>query len=87
MEKKLFWIEQRYVFPVVAETEAEAERTAYNERMAIAREVAPSSFGQYYGGKSLTERDGWYRCLPYGLHDGRNVEDWEPSYWPTKTGE
>lgn len=86
MSDKVFWVEQRYVVPVVASSTEEALSLIYDERMAVARETSPVAFRQYVRGSRLGERDGWHGCLPYGRHDGRTVDQWEPGKYGTPEG-
>ena len=66
-EKRIFWVEQRYVFPVLAETFDEAEALAFKNREQIAKECGPVQSKPHrvstYG--SWRERDGWDDCEPY----------------------
>jgi len=57
----VFWLEQRYVFPVVAETFEEAEAVAFRVRAQIAEECGPVSTAPHKG-SSLSgprDREGW----------------------------
>jgi hypothetical protein len=86
---KVFWIEQRYVVPVVAENAEEAKHIAFSQRTDIARECGPVWDGSHRSGIGLVmrinDRDGWHGCAPYGRAAGRTVDQWEPEKYGTVT--
>jgi hypothetical protein len=76
---KVWWIEQKYVIPVVANTLEEAENIAFKDRCLIARECGgnekqyhPPRLGLFDGAK-----DDWDNCVPYGESDGKTLIELE----------
>ena len=57
----VFWLEQRYVFPVVAETFEEAEAFGFRARAQIAEECGPVSTELHRGSRlsGPSDREGW----------------------------
>ncbi len=65
--KQIFWVEQRYVFPVRAETFDEAEGVAFKHRKQIVEECGPiqSKPHRVQSMVGVREREGWDNCKPY----------------------
>jgi hypothetical protein len=65
--KKVFWVEQRYVFPVKAATFDEAEGIAFKHRAQIAQECGPvqSKPHRVQSMLGIREREGWDDSPPY----------------------
>jgi hypothetical protein len=62
---KIWWIEQRYVVPVVAETLDDAIAIAFRDRKLIAQECGGIE-KQYRPRFFDTCTSGWENCVPYG---------------------
>lgn len=73
--RRLFWIEQRYVVPVMAESPEQAEHIAFQRRTDIARECGPVSTTEHVH-RWPGDRDGWDDCRPYG-DESRTVREIE----------
>lgn len=60
-DPKPFWLEQRYVFPVIARTFKEAEEFAFRNRELIARECGPVDTHIHNRNRlvNAADRDGW----------------------------
>jgi len=69
---KIWWVEQRYVFPVYAETFEDAENFAFKKRALIAEECGPVETRPHRVNslRSIIDREGWdisgpSQCDPY----------------------
>jgi len=76
---KVWWIEQKYVVPVVADSLEEAQDIAFNARKTIAQECGgierqyrPLRVGLFDG-----TRDGWENCIPYGKSETKTLTELE----------
>lgn len=76
---KVWWVEQRYVVPVVADTLEEAQDIAFRDRKLIAHECGGVE-KQYHPprrGLSDDAKDGWENCIPYGESQGKTLTEIE----------